>query len=141
MQKIQKTAKINAKNLPKMQNDVKKDVKTAPDCPFCDIRDNKTEKIVHQSENTFAFHDRNSGRCKVHLMVCPRKCIKNYKYATKDDLGEKYRLGFHKPPFYSIKHLHLHICVEPINGCYNKIVKYGWNMKHIDDVIKNLEKL
>ncbi len=55
--------------------------------------------------------------------------------------GDKFRIGFHKPPFYSIKHLHLHVCVEPIKGCFNSIVKYGWVMKDINDIIKNFDKL
>ena len=30
--------------------------------------------------------------------------------------GNRLRLGFHKPPLYSIGHLHLHIVAEPIDG-------------------------
>lgn len=96
----------------------------------------------------------------MHLLVCPKKHIKNFKFLKKEDLpmlrelaaeanslgekysqGSKFRVGFHKPPFYSIKHLHLHVCVEPITGCFNNYLKYGWNMKGVDSVIEHLSKL
>jgi sulfate adenylyltransferase (ADP) / adenylylsulfatase len=136
-------------------------IKTDTNCPFCDIRDNNPDsRIIEYSQNTFSFHDRNKGRCKVHIMTCPRKHIINYKHLKKEDIpilqemkaeahrigvkygqGNKFRIGFHKPPFYSIKHLHLHICIEPITGCFNQYIKYGWIMKDIDSVIHGLEKL
>lgn len=160
---LQKKVQKSPKNYQKSFSEMEKDQKMTEEektCQFCAIREANTEKIIESTENTFSFHDRNIDRCKVHIMVCPRKHITNYKFLKKEDLpllkemaseahrlgkkygkGNKYRLGFHKPPFYSIKHLHLHICVEPITGCYNKIIKYGWNMKHIDTVIHSLEKL
>lgn len=130
------------------------------DCAFCDIKTNWKERIIEESPRTFSFYDRNSGRCKVHILICPKKHIKNYNFLNSSDLemllemrqeahrmgskygdGSPYRMGFHIPPFYSIKHLHLHLCIEPIHTCWSKAVTFGLNLKPLDQVIEKLEKL
>jgi hypothetical protein len=52
--------------------------------------------------------------------------------------GNRVRLGFHKPPLYSIGHLHLHIVAEPIVGWYEEKFLHGSNMESLDNVIGNL---
>lgn len=129
-------------------------------CVFCEILEDQTERVIEQSNRTFSFYDRNTGRCKVHILICPKKHIKNMNHLRREDLpllaemreeahriaqkyggGSPYRMGFHIPPFYSITHLHLHLCVEPIYTCWSKAVTFGLNLKPLDSVIESVEKM
>lgn len=129
-----------------------------PNCIFCSIYLKEKEKLVHETANTFSFFDRDKGGCYAHLLVCPKRHIKNVNTIEKGDLslilemkqvglelaqmygkGKEARLGFHRPPFYSIKHLHMHVCVGPIKGIYANYVKFGLNLKRIDSVVQDLQ--
>lgn len=129
------------------------------DCVFCEIYLKEKKKIIHETPHTFSFHDRSKGGCYKHILVCPKKHIKNVNTIKKEDLeivkeiknagkelakkfgeGHNSRFGFHKPPFYSVTHLHMHVCVEPISGLWANNITFGWNLKRIDAVIKELEQ-
>lgn len=130
------------------------------DCIFCDLYATQKEDILIETNLTFSFHDIKKGSAKEHLLVCSKECIKNVNYLTPSHLlllkemkevaeklveklapGSTYRLGFHRPPFYSVKHLHLHVLVEPIDQWFMRTVTYGLNLRSLDSVVSSLEKL
>lgn len=44
---------------------------------------------------------------------------------------KKVKLGFHKPPFTSVNHLHLHVAVLPINSAKHEKKHFGnWMISH-----------
>ncbi|KAI9308506.1 hypothetical protein BJ944DRAFT_156163 [Cunninghamella echinulata] len=51
-------------------------------CVFCDVTTEAGFKIIHESEDLIAFHDRSPGG-KLHLLVIPRRHI-----GTIKDVGE-----------------------------------------------------
>lgn len=123
---------------------------SSKDCIFCDII-KKNEVIVYENDEIVLFKPR-SADAEIHLLCCPKKHIKNINSLTNEDIPilEKMKLtaieyiekeynfknpilGFHIPPFYSIKHLHMH-CLSSKNF-YNKLV-----LREVDDQIKRLEK-
>ena len=104
------------------------------DCPFCDIPINNRNRILYEDEEIIIFEDINP-MAYIHLQCIPKQHIKNinsltYKfisliehmkeesinYITKnyDKVNrEDIIQGFHIPPFYTVKHLHLHCIVPP----------------------------
>ncbi|EGC30974.1 hypothetical protein DICPUDRAFT_40671, partial [Dictyostelium purpureum] len=125
-------------------------------CPFCCY---PTENIIFQNDNIKVFNDR-TPKATVHYLVCPKIHIESIKTLEPSDLpvliemknvanqivaekfpNQKYRLGFHVPPFYSVKHLHLHLLVEPFYKFKkSKYTPYfgGLWYKDIDTVINEL---
>ncbi|KAI8062676.1 HIT-like domain-containing protein [Gongronella butleri] len=108
------------------------------ECPFCHVTQDNGFHIVHQTDDLIAFHDR-SPAGKLHLLIVPRKHIKTVNQLTKADVpllqsmmalgkqllqehghdttdDEQYRLGFHRPPFNSVQHLHLHVIGLPFKN-------------------------
>ena len=52
----------------------------------------------------------------------------------------KYRFGFHLPPYNSIDHVHLHGFLLPINEWkYDKML-YGWVMTSIEEMVLSYRK-
>ncbi|KAI8325813.1 histidine triad nucleotide-binding protein 3-like protein [Martensiomyces pterosporus] len=92
-------------------------------CVFCSPLD----RVVFESDEFIAFHDIKPD-ATVHLLVIPREHYGTVKELTGDNLpmvkrmyslgqqlleergfsGENARFGFHRPPFNSIHHLHMH---------------------------------
>ncbi|KAN0050196.1 hypothetical protein ACTA71_003302 [Dictyostelium dimigraforme] len=109
---------------------------TPPECPFCDY---PADKIIFQTENVVVFNDR-TPKASVHYLICPKEHIISIKTLSQKDIpvlvemkqvadqliAEKFQkqtgivLGFHSPPFYSVKHLHLHLLVPPFTPKYKK---------------------
>jgi len=96
------------------------------------------KRIVYHDEFVYAIQDR-TPKSKYHFLVIPYKHIPNIHWITKDMEGEKliqhmmhvgntklgltkekYQMGFHVPPFYSIDHLHMHVMSLPVanNFCW-----------------------
>ncbi|KAJ1960799.1 hypothetical protein GGI12_003608 [Dipsacomyces acuminosporus] len=92
-------------------------------CVFCSPLD----RVVFEDEELVAFHDIKPDAA-LHLLVIPRRHYGTVKELTSDDLpmlrrmyalgqrlleergfaGEDARFGFHRPPFNSVHHLHMH---------------------------------
>ncbi|KAJ2621949.1 hypothetical protein GGI26_003653 [Coemansia sp. RSA 1358] len=92
-------------------------------CVFC----SPLERIVYEDEEYIAFHDIKPDAA-LHLLVIPRNHYGTIKELTAADLpmvkrmyeigqqaladngfsGYTARFGFHRPPFNSIHHLHMH---------------------------------
>jgi len=106
-------------------------------CIFCKICDDTSkeglDKLLYSDDNIVVFRDIYPA-AKHHFLVVPREHIPNPKCLTKDqkpfveqmisiarqtmekegaDMSD-IRLGFHWPPFHSVKHLHLH-AISPTN--------------------------
>ncbi|KAI8337228.1 HIT-like domain-containing protein [Chlamydoabsidia padenii] len=101
-------------------------------CPFCDVSTETGFAIIKETDDLIVFKDR-SPAAKLHLLVIPRKHIGTVKDMKKKDIPllqdmiglgeqllkdhgyqvndnkERYRLGFHVPPFNSVNHLHMHV--------------------------------
>ena len=132
--------------------------KTSENCIFCNIYLHEKEKIIWETNNTFAIHDINLRTSQGHIQVNSKDCIKNINHQKKSHLPmlteikdcipaikEKFfphntiRTGFHIPPCYSITHLHMHIIAEPISSFFNDYFLFWMNLRSLDKVIKNVE--
>lgn len=106
------------------------------DCPFCAIvqgyLDGRSPSVLFQDSHLVAFQDRNPS-ARRHLLVIPVDHVKNVKTLQRSEAdfqlvarmlklgqslllkdasdGTTLRFGFHRPPFNSVDHLHLH-CIE-----------------------------
>ena len=112
-------------------------------CVFCRIGETDGDRIVYEDEKIIIFKDR-SPVSVIHLQCIPKRHIKNKNYLNKKDLEllnymyntakdfiinnyQKYLYqnnpiyGFHKPPFYTIPHLHMHCIIPPYT---NYIMKF-----------------
>jgi hypothetical protein len=68
--------------------------------------------------------------------------IENGKASLKE-LGydpSKARIGFHRPPFISVKHLHMHVIVTPFKSRY-RALKYQPGRRWYTDAVDVLEML
>ncbi|KAI0806346.1 HIT-like protein [Irpex lacteus] len=117
-------------------------------CIFCDVSREKGFDVVYEDEKFVVFRDHRPAAAQ-HLLVIPRRHIDSVRTLTKDDVPtvkrmaeighsvldemqvplSSRRLGFHIPPFYSVKHLHLHVQATPYRS-WLKRAKYpvirGW---------------
>ncbi len=92
------------------------------DCPFCQAY-NSTRFRYYEDETLFALRD-DQPDCTVHILVLPVAHVKDILSAEKETVqqlsdkcdellentggtGEKVKV-FHRPPYYSQPHLHLH---------------------------------
>ena len=134
----------------------------AKPCVFCNIKKLSKNLILYEDENILIFKDK-SPDAKVHLQCIPKKHIIDKNHLTKNDLNllnhmyntasdyiiinyedlltnnNKPIFGFHKPPFNSIKHLHMHCIITPYTKCYMKIFN-NCILEDFDSVIQDLEQ-
>ena len=130
-------------------------------CVFCRIKESDMNRIVYEDEQIIIFKDR-SPVAEIHLLCIPKRHIKNKNYLTKNDLdllnhmyitardfmvlnykehliNNNIIFGFHKPPFYSITHLHMHCIIPPYTNKIMKIFNYCI-LKDFDDVIREIQE-
>ena len=127
------------------------------DCVFCQIYLKEKFKILDESENCILIMNRRKHGSKQHLLILSKSHIENVNSLDVSDLGmlkemqqmaeratKKYgggnpsRVGFHRPPFYSIKHLHCHVVIEPISSFYYNYISFWLNLKKLGTVIEEL---
>ncbi|KAJ7527680.1 hypothetical protein O6H91_16G066200 [Diphasiastrum complanatum] len=120
-----------------------------PECPFCHLvrgdSTGRTPAILFRDDLLMAFQDRNPAAYR-HYLVVPVDHIRDLNELRRDEqhyvlvkrmleLGEsllqrdapdaeRYRFGFHKPPFNSVSHLHLHCLALPYNSWWRRM-KYS----------------
>lgn len=117
-------------------------------CPFCRISESDPQRLAYNDEHFVAFDDRNPG-AKEHILVIPREHIESvYDISSKQlvqgmmDRGNAVLeargvpeadrvLGFHVPPFTSVKHVHLHALGKPFKSWFRKI-KYTPSLWYVD---------
>ncbi|RKP10837.1 HIT-like domain-containing protein [Thamnocephalis sphaerospora] len=128
-------------------------------CIFCNVRQEAGFNIVYQDEHLIAFHDR-SPAGQLHLQVIPRAHIGTIKDLTKNhvelvdsmiSLGKRVltelghdpaqaRIGFHRPPFNSVKHLHMHVITTPFRSRF-KALMFKPGHRWYTDAVDVLEML
>ena len=127
-------------------------------CIFCMIYNRSKDKIVHETKNTFTIHDIKSKSARYHLLVCPKSHIKHMLVLTPDHIDLLYEMkdaaaqvghsfapsskivtGFHKPPLYSVKHLHLHVVIPPITNAHHRDRTFGSMLHSLEARLKELE--
>ncbi|KAG0449315.1 hypothetical protein HPP92_020664 [Vanilla planifolia] len=109
--------------------------RSAKPCPFCQLaRCSTGMPLLHADDRVVAFPDINPSALR-HFLVIPIEhipTVTNLHRRTEDfqlvnhmlDVGRSllqtdapesklYRFGFHKPPFNSVNHLHLHCFALP----------------------------
>ena len=129
-------------------------------CPFCSIVKTDKDRVVYEDDQIVIFNDR-SPVAVIHLQCIPKRHIKNINELTRNDIGllnhmyitakefieknyQQYLLennvifGFHKPPFYSITHLHMHCIIPPYTNYIMKAFNYCI-LKDFKNVFKELE--
>ena len=135
-------------------------------CVFCDIAITNKERILFENETVILFEDI-SPIAYVHLQCIPKRHIVNINELTIHELGLLNEMkqtameyitthydingsnnsinendiifGFHVPPFYSVKHLHMHCIVPPFNNKCLKCFKVDCIMRSYDKVIHQLQ--
>lgn len=55
-------------------------------CIFCDIVNNKTEQLLFENEDLAAFNDISLKGARMHILVVPKKHIKNIDNLTKEQI-------------------------------------------------------
>lgn len=127
-------------------------------CLFCRFIVDK-KGIIYEDEYVVAFHDHKPA-CRIHLQVIPKRHIKNIRFLKKKDAeliahmkavgtklllqlapGSEQVFGFHKPPFNSVNHLHLHCMAKPFKSVLKKVFKYWMTFPKPEDVIRGLNSL
>ena len=130
-------------------------------CVFCEIPIKNRNSILYEDDLIIIIKDINPI-AHIHLQCIPKIHIKNinsltYKfisliehmkeesinYITKnyDKVNrEDIIQGFHIPPFYTVKHLHLHCIVPPYKNCCLKIFKINCIMRRVDVVLAKLKR-
>ncbi|KAF7234780.1 hypothetical protein EG68_11420 [Paragonimus skrjabini miyazakii] len=132
-----------------------------PDCVFCLIANRKCDggRILLEKESVLLFKDicpmaphhyqcipkihikniNQLSRSNIPLLMEMKNCAIEYLKAAEVDIGN-FLLGFHKPPFNSVHHLHLHV-IGPVQHIRFR-VKFDpalFMFKPIDTLIKQLE--
>ena len=130
-------------------------------CVFCRIKETDLNRVLYEDEQIIIFKDR-SPVADIHLQCIPKRHIKNKNYLTKNELDllnhmyittrgfielnyKEYLInnsaifGFHKPPFYTITHLHMHCIIPPYTNYIMKTLNYCI-LKDFNDVLKEIQE-
>ena len=97
-------------------------------CVFCGIT--KERKVLYSDELITVFHSIHRD-ANLHLLIIPNRHIESCLNLQRSDLpllehmsnlaiqiaapftNKRVCIGFHKPPFVSVPHLHLHVVIQP----------------------------
>mmetsp|Transcript_36448 Transcript_36448/g.32715 ORF Transcript_36448/g.32715 Transcript_36448/m.32715 type:complete len:173 (-) Transcript_36448:127-645(-) len=116
-------------------------------CKFCHILHIKKSLLLYEDELCGAFHDKRKSSAVEHVLICPKKHIRDAHHVNRDHIEliehleekgkyvlemlrpkKEYRFGYHEPPMNSVDHLHLHCFVLPIATKYLNDVVYGYKL-------------
>jgi diadenosine tetraphosphate (Ap4A) HIT family hydrolase len=124
-------------------------------CIFCNIKKTlkeSTREVVYKDKVVTVFESK-AHDARLHLLVIPNKHIDgveslNYTHTkllnymvnvAKSVLGnnnKKYIMGFHKLPFRSVNHLHMHVLVPPFRSWLT-----GWKYSENTPFFASVENL
>ena len=118
------------------------------DCNFCAVANYTTKvRILNENEKLVGFKSKDP-ECYKHYLVIPKEHIKNiHSEEATCELIEEMRsfcnsmldeegilqgrkMIFHNPPFYSVKHLHLHCMACNSNDESFGSLQYYFNLFH-----------
>ncbi|KAK8800366.1 hypothetical protein WA171_004997 [Blastocystis sp. BT1] len=109
-------------------------------CIFCSISaSNDTERILFENERLYVIEDIRPCASQ-HFLVIPKRHIYDCNSLTHEDLSlleemervglrvlqdhgvtDNIRCGFHRRPWHTIGHLHLHCIGLPFKNCFSKL--------------------
>lgn len=129
-------------------------------CVFCALVQNKTREFLFENDSIVIFADR-SPIGRIHLQCISKQHIKNINSLNSSHIElletmkreainyiisvdaeinpNTIKLGFHIPPFTSVKHLHMHCIVPPYYNMCTKCFKVDVIFRSVDKVIHNLK--
>lgn len=132
------------------------------DCLFCNIINRKAPGTIIAENDKFVAFKTIAPATSYHILICPREHIRNLKSlsTTQDavlvqdlvkfgkeamgqELAHEAQFSFHRPPYNSIDHLHLHAIGNLHTRDWRGFIKYSplftW-VKTADAVIEALLK-
>ena len=132
-------------------------------CKFCGLNGISKKARLYEDDDIYIFKDR-SPVATLHLQCIPKRHIKNINYLTINELKLLYHMyetaknfiqenysdlikddnnkpifGFHKPPFYTVGHLHMHCIVPPYTNSFMRLMNCC-TLKDFFDVVKEIEQ-
>ena len=116
-------------------------IKSMNPCIFCGIYQDRV--VIYRDEMVTVF-DSNHHDAKTHILIIPNRHIKNLYDLNRTNAfllrhmrnlastivmnnivgNETVCIGFHKPPFISVPHLHLHVVIQPSVTSFIKYMDY-----------------
>lgn len=127
------------------------------DCPFCEIINNKTERIIKETKNVFVILS-NPRLMPGHLLVIPKRHIEKFSELSSEERGDLFDMAIkleekilenfssgcdmtqHYRPFLKqgrlkVNHLHIHLRPREFEDeFYQKV------LKHEKDVFRDLSE-
>ncbi len=49
-------------------------------CLFCNIINNEKNKLLYEDDEIAVFEDINPAAARAHLLVCPKRCIRDVNH-------------------------------------------------------------
>ncbi|RHZ10231.1 hypothetical protein DYB37_010006 [Aphanomyces astaci] len=141
-------------------------------CKFCHIVETCSNEVIYEEEHISVFRPLHPAN-ESHILIVPKHHVRNINYLSSSDLSLLVRmkevagfvlsqlgynvfdshmhLSFHRPPFNSIDHVHMHAMIQDVkpSSKLSKInfvgsVKYStgtWWCKSFDYVFTRVAKL
>ncbi|KAF0701387.1 Aste57867_8089 [Aphanomyces stellatus] len=106
-------------------------------CKFCHIVAACSNEVIYEEEHISVFRPLHPAN-ESHILIVPKQHVRNINHLTGDDLALLVRmkevaafvlsqmgfhsfdsdvhLSFHRPPFNSIDHVHMHAMIQDVKG-------------------------
>ncbi|KAG9295073.1 hypothetical protein G9A89_017867 [Geosiphon pyriformis] len=132
-----------------------------PNCIFCNIS-SKNADLLYEDYHLVAFNDIKPV-AKHHVLVITKRHIKNINALKKDDVSlvekmkqignyivslkrqeeeniQEFIMGFVKPPFNTVDHIHMHVISLPITKYWPcSMILRRFIFQNVDDIILKLK--